>query len=86
MDDLLKTLIGLGAGGSSIYAWLLGFLAILGSAFGLYAKGRADRDRKQKLKDAAADLAAHERMNNAETGDGMSDDERRKWLSQFGGK
>ena len=58
---------------------LTGFCAVLG-AFGIYRKGRKD----QRAAGDRADLKAHKRMNDAETGDGMSDDERRKWLRRFG--
>ncbi len=58
---------------------LAGIGAVLG-AFGIYWKGRKD----QMAAGDRADLKAQKRMNDAETGDGMSDDERREWLRRFG--
>lgn len=74
--DVLQGLVGTGGPG----AWLYGLLALVLGALGLYGKGRADSARRQKLDQAQDDLAAHQRMNHAETGDDLSDDERRQRL------
>ncbi len=83
MTTLLELLTG---GGSSVYAWLATLLTLIGSAFGLYIKGHADRARKGKMKQDANDLAAHGRMNRAETGEGLSDPERRERLQSLADK
>ena len=44
--------------------------------------GRKDEQAKQ----AQQELAAHDRINNADTGDGLSDDDRRKRLREFAAK
>lgn len=83
MEALLELFLG---GGSSIYAWLATLLTLVGSAFGLYIKGRADRARKGKMKQDANDLAAHGRMNRANTGEELSDSERRERLQSIADK
>lgn len=74
--DVLQGLVGTGGPG----AWLYGLVALVLGALGLYTKGRVDSARRRKLDKAQDDLEAHGRMNHADTGDDLSDGERRKRL------
>lgn len=58
-------------------------LAVL--TFGAWQRrqGASGAKADRAAKDAKADQQAHERMNHAETGSGMSDDQRAKWLREF---
>jgi len=70
-------------GGSSIYAWLLGLFTVVASVVAVWRKIVTGRDNKHKLDRAEADLDAHERMNDADTGADLSDAERRKRLQSI---
>jgi len=50
------------------------------------ASGRAKARQRQAEAQAKADQQSHERMNHAETGADMSDDDRTKWLHDFAAK
>lgn len=64
----------------NFWPYILAAVGAVVGAFGIYRKGRKD----QRSANDRADLKTHERMNDAETGDGMSDDQRREWLRRFG--
>ncbi len=66
--------------------WALAAGATVLAVLGIYAKGRSDEAHKAKVKDLKADIAAHERINNADTGAGASDDERIDRLRDFAAK
>lgn len=59
---------------------ILGLLALLG----LYAKGRADSNRREAAKDAADYIETRERMDNVETHVGDDPDAGRRWLRERG--
>jgi hypothetical protein len=69
---------------------LLPYIIAAGAAvlaiIGAYFKGGANARAKRAVKDAKADQQSHERMNNAETGSGMSDDQRIDRLREFAAK
>jgi hypothetical protein len=60
-------------------------LAVLG-ALVLYVKGRADAAAKAQSKAMKEDLKAHERINQADTGAGLDDDQRTERLRGFAAK
>lgn len=69
------------------------FLPYIAAAIGavvLFLTGRASGGAKARQRQAEAqakaDQQAHERMNHAETGDAMSDDDRIDWLHDFAAK
>lgn len=51
-----------------------------------YFKGASSQKAKQAVKDAKAEREAHDRINKAETGAGMSDDQRIDSLREFATK
>jgi hypothetical protein len=69
-----------------IYARLIALVLKLLAALGLYGKGRLDERRADQLRDAKADLDAHERMNDVEDFSGSTDGERIKRLREFAAK
>ena len=60
-------------------AWLLG-------AVGLIAKIKLDDARADKLREAGADLEAHERLNDVQDFSGSTDGERIERLHDFAAK
>jgi hypothetical protein len=58
-------------------------LAALAAAFGIYAKGRADAKAKRAVKDLKQEVQTHDRINQADTGAGLSDDDRIARLREF---
>lgn len=71
---------------SPFWPYIAGALGILGALFLGRRQGRVNERDRQAAKDAKADLQAHERINNAETGSGMSDVERVDRLRDFAAK
>jgi hypothetical protein len=67
-------------GGGELWPWLIGLATAFFGAIGLYFKGRSDAKSKARAKQAEADQAAHERMNDADTGENLTDAERRERL------
>lgn len=80
MIDLILSLL------SPFWPYIAGALGILGALFLGRRQGRVNERDRQAAKDAKADLQAHERINNAETGSGMSDAERVDRLRDFAAK
>jgi membrane protein DedA with SNARE-associated domain len=58
-------------------------LAAFAGAFALYAKGRADAKARHVVKDLKQEVQTHDRINKADTGAGLSDDERIDRLREF---
>lgn len=53
------------------------------AVFGVYVKGRSDASAKARADGMRADLDAHERINDADTGAGASDADNRRWLRDY---
>ena len=66
------------------------YIAAAVGALVLFLTGRASGGAKARQRQAEAraeaDQQSHERMNHAETGANMSDDDRSKWLRGFAAK
>ncbi len=58
-------------------------LAGVAGAFAIYAKGRADAKAKRAVQDLKQEIKAHDRINEADTGAGLSDSERIDRLREF---
>lgn len=66
--------------------WAYAIGASLAAAWAIYAKGRADQRAREVTRDMREDIKAHERINQADTGAGLNDDERRERLREFAAK
>lgn len=71
---------------SHLWPYIAGAVAALALFLTGRATGRAKARQRQAEADAKADQQSHERMNHAETGDAMSDDDRAEWLRDFAAK
>jgi hypothetical protein len=63
--------------------WAAAIIAAMAGAMALYAKGRADAKAKRAMQDLTQEVKAHDRINKAETGAGLSDGERIDRLREF---
>lgn len=69
-----------------LWPYLAGAAAIVGSLLIAFIKGGERARRQRDLRDAKANEAAHERANNANLGESLTDDERAERLRQLGTK
>ena len=58
-------------------------LAFVAGAFGIYVKGRSDAKAKEAVKDLKQEVKTHDRINQADTGAGLSDSERIERLRSY---
>lgn len=63
--------------------WAAAVLAAVAGAFAIYAKGRADAKAKRKADELKQEVQTHDRINRADTGAGLSDDDRIDRLHDF---
>jgi hypothetical protein len=63
--------------------WLAAIVAVFAAFGAVYAKGRADAKAKRDVKDLKQEVQTHDRINQADTGAGLSDDERVDRLREF---
>lgn len=66
-----------------IYAYLAAGAAVLALVGGIYAKGVMDAKEAERAREAREAADTHERINNADTGSGNTDDDR-EWLHNRG--
>ena len=69
-----------------LWPYLIAAATAIAGALGLYFKGRSDANTKRKADELKQEVKAHERINEADTGAGLDDDQRRERLRQFAAK
>jgi hypothetical protein len=69
-----------------LWPYLIAAVTAIAGALGLYFKGRADAKAKRKADELKQEVKAHERINKADTGAGLDDDQRIDRLREFATK
>ncbi len=69
-----------------LWPYLIAAATTIAGALGLYFKGRADAKAKRKADELKQEVKAHERINEADTGAGLDDDQRIDRLREFAAK
>lgn len=67
----------------NLWLYIVAAASAIAGAVGLYLKGRSDENARRKVGDLEKEVQTNERINRAETGANLSDDERRKRLHKF---
>lgn len=69
-----------------IKLWLAALGALIAALFAAYLKGRGDSAARAETQKLKAEIDAHERINDADTGGGATDGERIKRLRDMADK
>jgi len=66
--------------------WLAAIIAAFAAFLAAYGKGRADAKAKRAADELKQEVQAHDRINQADTGAGLADDDRIDRLREFAAK